>query len=134
MATTKSATAQIKVNGAMVPVVAALTQLNALPDSAMLTTSETAVFLRLSVASLERMRRDQIGPPYVAGAGGGASKNSVAYMKGDLKAWLVANQTGIPIAKGVQPTAKPPAGPVALAARKAALAPAAPAAKSAKKK
>lgn len=111
MATAKSAMAQIKMNGTMMPAVDALAHLSAMPDSASLNTSEAAVLLRTSVSKLESMRRDQIGPPYVAVP----SKNSILYLKGDLKAWLVANQTGIPMAKGVQPAAKPAAAPVVTA-------------------
>ncbi len=64
MATTKNATAQIKMNGTMVPIVNALQQLDGMADSTLLTSSEAAVFLRMSEVTLERMRRDQIGPPY----------------------------------------------------------------------
>ena len=111
MATAKSSTTQTKINGTTMSVVDALAHVNAMPDSALLSTSEAAVFLRASVSKLERMRRDQIGPPYVAGG----QKNSVAYMKDDLKAWLVSIQTEIPMAKGIQPSAKPTAAAVAQA-------------------
>lgn len=112
MATAKSSMAQIKMNGAMMPAVDALALLGALPDSTRLTTSEAAIFLQISVTKLERMLRDQIGPPYVADG----ARNSISYMKGDLKAWLVSIQTGIPIAKGVKPTAQSTAAAMALAA------------------
>lgn len=71
-----------------------LTALHALPDQAALTTAEAALFLRLSPKTMERMRLDGSGPPYVqAGAGGARGGNQkCAYLKADLLAWQQANQ------------------------------------------
>lgn len=71
-----------------------LTALHALPDQAALTTAEAALFLRLSPKTMERMRLDGSGPPYVqAGARGARGGNQkCAYLKTDLLAWQQANQ------------------------------------------
>ncbi|MCM2538729.1 MULTISPECIES: helix-turn-helix domain-containing protein [Burkholderia] len=71
-----------------------LTALHALPDQAALTTAEAALFLRLSPKSLERMRADGSGPPYLqAGARGARGGNQKClYLKSSLLAWQLANQ------------------------------------------
>ena len=63
-----------------------LAALHRLPDSVMLTTDETAVFLRLSRPTLERMRRDGTGPIYSQGGGKGAKgiNQKCFYLKQDL--------------------------------------------------
>lgn len=72
-----------------------LAALHTLPDQAVLTTTEAALFLRLSPKSLERMRVDGSGPPYVqAGAKGARGRNQKClYLKSSLLAWQQANQT-----------------------------------------
>ncbi|MGS1020577.1 helix-turn-helix domain-containing protein [Burkholderia glumae] len=71
-----------------------LTALHALPDKAALTTGEAALFLRFSPKTLERMRLDGSGPPYIQagskGARGGNQK--CVYLKANLLAWQQANQ------------------------------------------
>ncbi|HDR9028361.1 TPA: helix-turn-helix domain-containing protein [Burkholderia vietnamiensis] len=71
-----------------------LTALHALPDQAALTTAEAALFLRLSPKTMERMRLDGSGPPYVqAGAKGARGRNQKClYLKSSLLAWQQANQ------------------------------------------
>lgn len=60
--------------------------LHALPDLAALTTEEAAVLLRLSPTTLERLRRDRSGPPYIQGGSKGArgTNQKVTYLKKDL--------------------------------------------------
>jgi hypothetical protein len=60
--------------------------LHLLPDLAALTTEEAAVLLRLSPTTLERMRRDGSGPPYIQGGKKGArgTNQKVTYLKQDL--------------------------------------------------
>lgn len=63
-----------------------LEALHLLPDSAALTTDEAAIFLRVSVTTLERLRRDDTGPVYIQGgaAGARAINQRVTYLKSDL--------------------------------------------------
>jgi hypothetical protein len=70
----------------------ALAILYALPEGAYLTTSEAAVFLRESVTTLERWRRDGIGPIYAQGGAQGAkgTNQKVTYEKADLIAYKQA--------------------------------------------
>lgn len=60
--------------------------LHLLPDLAALTTEEAAVLLRLSPTTLERMRRDGSGPPYIQGGKKGArgTNQKITYLKKDL--------------------------------------------------
>ncbi|RQZ74556.1 DNA-binding protein [Burkholderia glumae] len=71
-----------------------LAALHALPDQVALTTTEAALFLRLSPKSLERMRLDGSGPAYVqAGARGAKGANQKClYLKAALLEWQRANQ------------------------------------------
>ncbi|WP_321865365.1 helix-turn-helix domain-containing protein [Paraburkholderia tropica] len=71
-----------------------LAALHALPEQAALTTTEAALFLRLSPKTMERMRLDGSGPPYIqAGAVGSRGTNQKClYLKADLLAWQQANQ------------------------------------------
>lgn len=69
----------------------ALELLHRLPEQALLTTAEAAVFLRSSVRSLERMRQPGGGGPVFVqgGAKGTAGSNQKClYMKKDLIAWV----------------------------------------------
>jgi hypothetical protein len=63
-----------------------LSALHLLPDSVALTTDEAAVILRLSDTTLERMRRDGSGPPYIQGGRQGTrgTNQKVTYLKSDL--------------------------------------------------
>lgn len=71
-----------------------LAALHALPDSVALTTSEAAVFLRLSAKTLERMRLDGSGPPYIQGGAKGARgiNQKCTYLKDGLLAWQRSNE------------------------------------------
>lgn len=71
-----------------------LARLHALPDSAALTTSEAAIFLRSSVSALESMRAKGTGPAYIQGGGRGTvgSNQKCLYEKTDLLAWMRANK------------------------------------------
>ena len=65
--------------------------LHRLPEQALLTTAEAAVFLRTSVRSLERMRQPGGGGPvFVQGGAKGTvgSNQKCLYMKSDLLAWV----------------------------------------------
>ena len=82
---------EIKFRGEKLRRVDVLTLLSMLPDDALLTTSETAVFLRRSVSKMERMRVDGNGPPYVQDApapGSKATNLAVLYEKSGLRAWV----------------------------------------------
>ena len=106
MATKKSSLlAQVKINGISMPVTDALMQLNALPNSTSLAASEAAIFLRISEASLERMRKSGIGPAWLA-VPGAKGASSATYLKQDLIAWMAANKAGGPVV--VAKTAPPP--------------------------
>lgn len=68
-----------------------------LPDDTPLTTSEAAVFLRVSKSTLDKMRRPDArneGPIYSQGGGLSAegSNQKVIYFKRDLKSWLEGNR------------------------------------------
>lgn len=73
----------------------ALELLYRLPEQALLTTAEAAVFLRSSVRSLERMRQaGGGGPAYIQGGAKGASGSNqkCLYQKRDLIDWVEANR------------------------------------------
>jgi predicted DNA-binding transcriptional regulator AlpA len=53
------------------------------PDDAVLTTKEVAMWLRVSVQTLESMRLKHTGPRYVK-----TSPKGVGYRRGDVKRWL----------------------------------------------
>jgi hypothetical protein len=85
----KSLLKVVNVGGEKVSTADALGVLLALPDGAYLTTSESAVLLRESVTTLERWRRDAIGPRYAQGGAFGAkgSNQKITYEKADLIAY-----------------------------------------------
>jgi len=60
--------------------------LHRLPDTAALTSSEAAVFLRISLPTLERLRKSTSGPVYMQGGkrGGKGVNQSCTYLKSDL--------------------------------------------------
>lgn len=82
----------------------ALARLHCLPDSAALTTSEAAVFLRSSVSALEAMRAKGTGPTYIQGGGKGAagSNQKCLYEKSDLLAWQRANKVSSTVEAAVR--------------------------------
>ena len=71
-----------------------LDALNRLPDSALLTTDESAALLRFSPSTMERMRRNATGPAYVQGGGKEArgTNQKCRYFKSDLIQWLKAHR------------------------------------------
>ena len=56
----------------------ALIRLNTLPDSATLTNSEAALFVRLSITTFDRMRAAGTGPRYMQGGSYGAKGTNQA--------------------------------------------------------
>lgn len=50
---------------------------------------ETARTLRLSLSTLERMRLDGSGPPYIK-LGAGKKRARVVYRRSDIDAWLLS--------------------------------------------
>lgn len=78
----------------MLEELAALEILARLPNDVVLTSAEAAVFLRLSLSTLERMRRDGSGPIYVQGGKAGArgTNQKCLYKKQALIDWLQANE------------------------------------------
>jgi hypothetical protein len=82
----------------------ALARLHCLPDSAALTTSEAAVFLRSSVSALEAMRAKGTGPTYIqcVGKGAAGSNQKCLYEKSDLLAWQRANKVSSTVEAAVR--------------------------------
>jgi len=91
MATKSTQVPHVKGKGVSTSLTTVWDQLADLPDDALLTTSEAAVFLRSSDAKLECMRKDGIGPAY--GKDGGAH-GAIQYRKRDLLDWLAAVKMG----------------------------------------
>lgn len=81
-----------------------LERLHRLPDDCALTPDEAAIMLRLSPASLERMRRDATGPAYVQGGGKGArgTNQKITYLKADLRRWQIENRVTSTMAAAVR--------------------------------
>lgn len=73
-----------------------LERLARLPDSALLTSSEAACLLRISLSTLERKRRDGSGPVYCQSGEIGAkgSNQKCVYIKADLDAFVKARRVG----------------------------------------
>ncbi|MDP2250684.1 MAG: helix-turn-helix domain-containing protein [Hydrogenophaga sp.] len=73
-----------------------LERLARLPDSALLTSSEAAFLLRISLSTLERKRRDGSGPVYCQSGEIGAkgSNQKCVYLKADLDAFVKARRVG----------------------------------------
>ena len=86
--------ADVKYNGRWIKVVDALQAIQALAPSTMLTTSEAAIFLRISVTKLERWRKSGEGPTYSQSGGANAigTNQMCLYEKADLLAWLKGNK------------------------------------------
>lgn len=85
---------EIKVRGEKLRRVDVLVLLTQLPDGALLTTSEAAVFLRRSVSKMERMRVDGNGPAYIQDPpppGSKAMNLAVLYEVGALREWAKKN-------------------------------------------
>lgn len=70
----------------------AAARLHMLPDSMVLSSKEAAVFLRLSLRTLEDLRRSGDGPAYAQAPGG--SNRPCLYQKSDLLAWIGKNKLG----------------------------------------
>lgn len=72
----------------------ALIRLGALPDSATLTGSEAAIFLRISNTQIDRLRVSGQGPAYMQGGSYGAKGTNQActYHKRDLVVWQQSNK------------------------------------------
>ena len=90
----KSLMSEVTYEGVKVKVCDVLVAINALPMNALLTTSEAAIFLRQSVRTLERWRKDGSGPTYSQGGGASAKgpNQSCLYEKSDLAAWVQASK------------------------------------------
>ena len=73
-----------------------LERLARLPASALLTSSEAALLLRISLSTLERKRRDGSGPVYCQSGEIGAkgSNQKCVYIKADLDAFVKASRVG----------------------------------------
>jgi hypothetical protein len=83
----------VKYNGERMSALEAWKCIDALPPDFPLTTDEAALFLRRSISTMERMRRERSGPVYVQ-AGGADSKGTnqkVVYYKQALEEWNKAN-------------------------------------------
>lgn len=90
----KSLMGQVTYNGQKMAVVDVLNCLNALNDNVMLTTTEAAIFLRVSVTTMERWRKQNgVGPEYIQpGATGALGTNqSCYYLKSALIDWQKRN-------------------------------------------
>lgn len=90
----KSLMGQVNYNGDKMSIVDVLNCLYALADEVMLTTTEAAIFLRVSVTTMERWRKqDGVGPDYIQpGAAGALGTNqSCYYLKASLVAWQKRN-------------------------------------------
>lgn len=90
----KSLMAQVTYNNQKLSAAEVWTMLNALPPDIPLTTSEAAIFLRESVTSMERMRKDGSGPVYSQSGGANAkgTNQKCLYDKSDLLAWKESNK------------------------------------------
>ena len=93
----------------------ALAIISALPNDIWLTTEEAAVVLRMSVTTLERLRKSDSttkGPPYSQAGGkvdekgkvvrAAGTNQKILYRKGDLLAWLEANMVSDSVAAAVR--------------------------------
>jgi hypothetical protein len=82
----------------------ALIRLNTLPDSATLTNSEAALFLRLSTTTFDRMRVAGTGPIYMQGGSYGAKGTNQActYHIKDLRDWQAGNKVSNPLEAAIR--------------------------------
>lgn len=82
----------------------ALIRLNTLPDSATLTNSEAALFLRLSITTFDRMRVAGTGPIYMQGGSYGAKGTNQActYHVKDLRDWQAGNKVSNPLQAAIR--------------------------------
>lgn len=82
----------------------ALIRLHYLPNEVTLTSSEAALFLRLSITTLERMRGTANGPRYIQGGSYGAkgTNQSCTYHKHDLIDWQNGNKVSDSMAAAVK--------------------------------
>ena len=100
----KSVMAPVKFGGKIISSLDALTMLHALPPTVALTTSEAAIFLRVSVSTLERQRKAGGGPVYIQGGSLGAkgTNQSCTYLVSDLIGWQKANAVTSSMAAAVK--------------------------------
>lgn len=75
--------------GVLMDIEDVLSRLHVLPDSVTLTSSEAALFLAISITTLDRLRVAGTGPAYMQGGSYGAKGTNQActYHKKDLIAW-----------------------------------------------
>lgn len=80
--------------GVLLDIEDVLIRLHYLPDSVTLTSSEAAIFLAISITTLDRMRVAGTGPAYMQGGSYGAKGTNQActYHKRDLIAWQEGNK------------------------------------------
>lgn len=90
----KSLFAEVLYNGEKMKVVDVLNAIHALKPTIPLTTSEAAIFLRISVTTLERLRKNGGGPAYSQpGAVGVEGTNQTCYyLREDLEKWFMGNR------------------------------------------
>lgn len=100
----KSVMEPVRFGGQIISSLDALTLLHALPQTVALTTSEAAIFLRISVTTLERLRKAGGGPQYIQGGSLGAkgTNQSCTYLVADLFAWQKANTVQSSMAAAVK--------------------------------
>lgn len=80
--------------GVLMEIDDALIRLHYLPDSVTLTSSEAALFLNISITTLDRLRKSGDGPDYMQGGSYGAKGTNQActYHKHDLITWQQKNK------------------------------------------
>jgi hypothetical protein len=102
----KSLMDPVRFDGKIISTLDALTRLHALPHTVAITTSEAAIFLRVSVTTLERLRKAGGGPVYIQGGSLGAkgTNQSCTYLVSELLAWqknnTVSNSMAAALKKG----------------------------------
>lgn len=69
----------------------ALSDVSPADDFKLLSVVETAEFLGLSGSTLERMRLDGSGPPFIK-LGAGKKRAKVAYRISDIRAWIAGQR------------------------------------------
>lgn len=90
----KSLFAEVIYNGEKMKAVDVINAIKSLDPTIPLTTSEAAIFLRMSVTTLERLRKSGSGPTYSQpGAVGVTGSNQTCYyQRADLEAWFNGNR------------------------------------------
>lgn len=90
----KSLFAEVHYNGQKMKAVDVLNAINALDPRIPLTTSEAAIFLRISVTTLERLRKTGGGPAYSqpGSVGVKGTNQTCYYLREDLEKWFMGNR------------------------------------------